>query len=219
MLDIMHTIKRNSPTARALAYWLKRCGMKQAELAERVGLEQGTISNMIRGVRGIKAEYLERMCDVFGITLAEFFTCGENTLPEIVFVPLVKAVPRAGAGGLETDGAATALYAFHSDFIKRKQGTPETMRLFRVEGDSMEPTIAPNDLIMVNLNMADVRSGHIYLVRFEGELMIKRLERRPGGEVLIRSDNARYDDIAIKPDPEYIDFRIFGRMVWLCREF
>lgn len=219
MIDIMKIIKRNSPTAKLLAYWLKRTGMKQAELAEKVGLEQGTISNMIRGVRGIKAEHLEKMCDVFGITLAEFFAGQDSDVPEVVFVPLVKAVPRAGLGGLETDGGTVALYSFHSEFIKRKQGTPETMRLFRVEGDSMEPTIRSDDMVMINLRMTDVRSGNIYLIRFEGELMLKRLERRPAGRILIRSDNPGYEDIEVHPDENSVDFVVFGRMVWLCREF
>ena len=212
-------IKENSATANALRFWLKETGLKQAELAEKVGLEQGTISNMARGARGIKAEHLERMCEVFGISLAEFFACKTAELPEIVFIRLVKAVPRAGTGSLETDSDTVSLYSFHTSFIRRKGGTPETMVLFNIDGDSMEPTVSAGDMVMINQSLNDIRSGSIYLIRFEGELMLKRLERRPGGEVLIRSDNEKYDDIAIKKDQDHIDFEIFGRMVWLCREF
>jgi phage repressor protein C with HTH and peptisase S24 domain len=50
--------------------------------------------------------------------------------------------------------------------------------------------------------------------------MIKRLERRPGGIVRIHSDNPAYETIELQPgSTEYLDFAIFGRMVWMCREF
>lgn len=213
------TTKAHTATSAALKFWLKKSGMTQGELAEKIGLDQSTLSNMIRGVRGIKAEYIEKLCEIFGISMAEFFACDSGDLPEIVFVPLVSAMPKAGLGSLQMDDEQLALYSFHSSFINRKSGTTDSMRLFRVEGNSMQPTIDNNDMIMVNLLQTEVRQGAIYLIRFEGELMVKRLERRAGGVVLIRSDNPAYEDIPVNPENESVDFEIFGKMVWLCREF
>ncbi|MCC8193668.1 MAG: helix-turn-helix domain-containing protein [Deltaproteobacteria bacterium] len=214
-----HLLKTHLTTAQSMQYWLKKTGLKQDELAEKVGLSQGAISNMARGARDIKAEYLERMCGVFGISLAEFFLCDKGDLPEVAFVPLVKAVPRAGSGGLEVDATQKRLYSFHTDFLERKGGSAGSMRLFIVDGDSMEPTIKGGDMIMVNLLDSAVRSGHIYLVRLEGELMVKRLERLPGGGILVKSDNRQHSEHTIDPAAEHIDFAVLGRMCWLCREF
>jgi len=50
--------------------------------------------------------------------------------------------------------------------------------------------------------------------------MVKRLERRSGNILLIRSDNEeRYAPVPINMDSEAGEIEIFGRMVWSCREY
>lgn len=206
-------------TSDALRFWLKKAGIKQGELAERTGISQGHISNMMQGTRGIPTPNLEKICEALDISLPEFFSCKDEDSPDIVFVQKVKARPRAGTGGLETDGNFDGKYAFHSSFISRKQGNPEDMVIFQVAGDSMSPTLADGDLIMINRRDKDVRTGYIYLLRMEDELMVKRLENRPGSILLIRSDNSDYEDIAINKSEIDGQIEIFGRMVWSCREY
>lgn len=212
-------MKDDKLAAEALSFWLEKKSLTQAALAERTGLAQNYISQIKTGVRGapsIKA--LQQIAEGLGLSLLEFLSCKDSSAPDIVFVERVKAVPRAG-GGLEVDGEHSGLYSFHSSFIARKRGTRESMKIFQIAGDSMEPTLSDSDLIMVNLVETAVRSGYIYLVRMEEELMVKRLENRPGGILLLRSDNRNYADIAVPKGDESIDFRIFGRMVWSCREY
>ena len=212
--------KANQLTGEALQYWLKAKNFKQVELAEKIGVEQGTISNMARGARGIKAELLEKICDAFGISIPDFFAKDSFDSPETVFIELVKARPRAGSGGLEVDGAKKNLYSFHKSFIERKGGTPESMKLFTIDGTSMEPTLKSGDMVMINQRSRDIVAGHIYLLRFEGDLMIKRLLKKPGGTIVISSDNEEFNPpIDIGPNDEGIDLEVFGRMVWSCREY
>ena len=75
------------------------------------------------------------------------------------------------------------------------------------------------DLILVNLKEKHVRSGYVYLIRIGNELMVKRLENRPGGVLLIRSDNPDYEDIPVNLEEVDGDIEIHGRMVWSCREY
>lgn len=206
-------------TKAALDFWLKKKPMTQTALSKATGLSQNYISLLLNGKRDGSLESLQKLGKVFGVSVSEFLACRDLSLPEIEFVPKLKARPRAGTGGLETDGEAEGYYSFHSCFLRRKGGDKDSMRLFTVDGDSMEPTLHNGDLVMVNQKLTDISSGQIYLLRFENELMIKRLERRPAGEILIRSDNPTYDPITINPLNEGIDFQVFGRMVWLCREF
>ncbi len=213
-------MKENKATGEALTYWLKKTGLKQAELAEKIGVEQGTISNMKRGARDIKGEYLEKISEAFGITLSEFFTMGAAELPDTVFIPLLKARPRGGTGGLEVEPDIKNMYAFHRSFIERKGGTGDSMKLFHVMGDSMEPTLKSGDMVMINQSQREVVNGNIYLLRFEGDLMIKRLIKKPGGVFTIKSDNeVIHPPIDISPTDESLDIEIFGRMVWSCREY
>ena len=210
----------NRITAEALKFWLKETNMKQSDLAEKTGISQGHISNMSTGTRGIPTANLEKICEVLGISIPEFFARNDSNLPEVSYVPRVSARPRAGNGGLEVDGGFTGYYSFHTSFLQRKNGSEETMRIFAIDGNSMEPTLQSGDLIMVNLRQDDISSGQIYLLRFEHELMVKRLEKRPGGVIRIRSDNDYYEPIDINPaTDEGVDFQVFGRMVWSCREY
>lgn len=206
-------------TSKCLQYWLAKTGMKQGELAEKAGISQGHISNMVQGTRGMPTPSLEKICDALGISIPDFFTCASPEEPEIVFVERVKARPRAGTGGLETDSEHNGFYSFHKSFIERKRGKPEAMKIFEIAGDSMAPTLDDGDLILVNLEDREVRTGRVYLLRIGEELMVKRLETRPGGILLIRSDNPSYEDIPVSLAEVDGDIEIHGRMVWSCREY
>ena len=206
-------------TAEALHYWIKKRGMTQAQLAEKTGLAQNYISQINTGSRHGSIDAIQKIADALGISLPEFFAHKDSSLPELVFVQRVKARPSAGSGSLDTDCEHAGYYSFHSSFIARKRGSADSMKIFEVSGDSMSPTLNDGDLIMINMQEADVRTGHIYLLRIEGELLVKRLETRPGGIILIRSDNPDYEAIAVNRHDEYLDMQIFGRMVWSCREY
>ena len=207
-------------TKQALDFWMEKYPITQTALAKKAGLSQNYISLLVKGERDGSLEAIQSLARCFGASVSDFLGVKDRAgLPEIEFVERVKAVPRAGNGGLVVDGDCVGLYSFHSSFLRRKGGSAESMKIFKVDGDSMEPTLHSGDLIMVNRAMIDVQSGHIYLLRMEGELMVKRLERRPGGIILVRSDNKEYDSIEINLENENVDFEIFGKMVWLCREF
>ena len=214
-------MKAEKITADALAFWLEKRRLNQKGLAEKLGVAPNTISQIVNGHRYPSLELLEKIAEVLAVSLPEFFSRRDESLPDIEFVPLIKAVPRAGAGGLETDGEHEGLYSFHSSFLLRKQGTPETMRLFRIAGDSMEPTLFSGDMIMVNTGEAarHVQTGMVYLLRLGDELMVKRLENRPGNMLLIRSDNPSYQAIPVSKAEMEGEIEIFGRMVWSCREY
>ncbi|MDL2268267.1 helix-turn-helix domain-containing protein [Desulfovibrio sp. OttesenSCG-928-G15] len=205
-------------TAEALSFWLDKSNMTQGELAKRTSLAQNYISQIKTGRRFGSFEAMGAIADAFGVSLPSFLACEENTGPDTVFVERVSARPSAGSGSLETDVEHRGLYSFHRSFIQRKGGTPDDMKIFEVSGDSMEPTLGDGDLIMINLRETTIKTGHIYLVRIDDELYVKRLEPRPG-VMLLKSDNTSYESISIDKNDESKNWEVFGRMVWSCREY
>ena len=204
----------------ALDFWLEKYPITQVALAKKAGVTQNYISLLANGERDGSLEAIQKIANSFGVSVSDFLGCKDHSdLPDIEFVERLKATPRAGSGGLETDSECVGLYSFHSSFLRRKGAPKEEMKIFKVDGDSMEPTLHSGDLIMINLRAKEIQQGHIYLLRFEHELMVKRLERRPGGMILIRSDNKDYDPLEVSLADEAVDIEVFGRMVWLCREF
>lgn len=206
--------------ADAIKFWLAKRQMNQLLLAKKLEASPSAISQWVSGVRNPSFDMLEQLAAAFDISLVEFLACRDDSMPEIEFVPLIKARPRAGNGGLETDGESEGHYSFHSSFLRRKGGSKESMCLFRIAGDSMQPTLSSGDMVMINQSERHVRSGEIYLLRIGEELMLKRLENRPGGLLLIKSDNPDYEPFEVRPAEAHEDeFAVYGRMVWSCREY
>ena len=202
----------------ALHFWLKKKKITQTELARRLGVSSNCISLYKNGDRTPPMEKLEELVAALELTLPAFFSCKDDARPEIEFVERLKARPRAGMGGLETDANHHGQYAFHSSFLIRKGASADDMKIFEVAGESMAPLLSDGDLIMVNTRDCELRSGRVYLLRMGEELMVKRLETLPGGVLLIKSENGDYTDMQITPD-ESTEITILGRMVWSCREY
>ena len=74
------------------------------------------------------------------------------------------------------------------------QARPEDLSIIRVSGDSMSPTLADGDDILVDRSdgAARLRDG-IYVLTRDDTLMVKRLSLHPAGNSLtIASDNPAY---------------------------
>ncbi len=137
-------------------------------------------------------------------------------LPAIATVPKVYARLCAGGGSFDVEAAVAEEHIFRQDWLSRK-GTPGSMVLMDVFGNSMEPEIREGDMVLVDQSQKDLYAGSIYAVGFEDTVMVKRLERKPG-EVVLHSDNPDYSPLHIRGD-ELENFRIIGRIVWISREY
>jgi phage repressor protein C with HTH and peptisase S24 domain len=78
---------------------------------------------------------------------------------------------------------------------------------FRVSGDSMQPTL-PDECIVVVDTSKEPDDGDIVVCQYNNELLCKRIEIKTTG-VLLRSDNKNYPDIKI----DNLEFRIIGVVV------
>lgn len=134
----------------------------------------------------------------------------------LVLVPKVKARLCAGNGSLETEGDIKGFYAFREDWIHTK-GSPASMVLMDVYGDSMEPDIWSGDTVLIDESQTDIRAGAIYAVGMDEEVVVKFVDKRPG-QLLFRSSNERYDPIVLDLAHSHDNVRIIGRVIWWCRE-
>lgn len=123
-----------------------------------------------------------------------------------------------GNGVYVYDESQTAVYPV-SEFLLKSLGASltETDIIF-ASGDSMLPEIKDGDALMVDKSKKDVIDGQIYIIRLDGQLLCKRLQKIPPMKIKIVSDNQKYD-------PYYIDFskvidfnfEVIGRVLWYSR--
>ena len=90
------------------------------------------------------------------------------------------------------------------------------MSLIKVSGDSMEPTLLPDDLVLVDHSRATITlQGGIYAIAIGNAIMIKRIQVLfPQNKLRILSDNPHYEPIEADPD----QVKINGKVIWFGRE-
>jgi len=94
----------------------------------------------------------------------------------------------------------------------RQVTSPSNLSVITGYGDSMEGTFNDGSQLIVDRGVVDVRVDAVYVLSLNGELYIKRLQRRPDGSILMISDNRKYESIVIK-NGEKAQFSVLGRVV------
>lgn len=95
-----------------------------------------------------------------------------------------------------------------AEFKSLASGNPNDIKMLRVQGDSMQPTINEGDFVWVDISNNFVGSDGIYLIRMATGLAVKRLQAGLSN-VVIKSDNPTYSDITA----EVGELKIVGRVV------
>ena len=204
----------------ALERLIEEKGEDYAGLSRLIGRNPAYIQQFLR--RGTP----RRLAEADRRLLARYFGVDEALLggpaPEsggrgLVSVPRLGVGASAGAGAFEGDERAKAHIAFDPGWLRRiARSGPDLLSIISVQGDSMVPTLADGDEILVDQGdgAAQLRDG-IYVLRIDGALVVKRLGLSPVARTLsVRSDNPAYPGWP-DCDPAAVD--IVGRVVWAGR--
>ena len=128
---------------------------------------------------------------------------------DFIFMPRSRIRFSSGREGIMRSEQVVDSVAFRADWIKRVlRADPRDLILIEVTGDSMAPTVEDSDLILADLAEPRFRQDGIYLLRHDGGLTVKRIQRRPDGKILVRSDNPKYESMVVP------SVKIIGRVVW-----
>ena len=83
--------------------------------------------------------------------------------------------------------------------------------MISASGDSMEPTISSDDILLVDRSINEIVYDSIYVVLINGELYVKRFQKTPSRTLLMISDNQKYKSFELKLED---DIRVLGRVVY-----
>lgn len=130
--------------------------------------------------------------------------------PDTIYVPFFKdGLASAGKGIINFDTGDYDYIPFKESDLKLMFNVNPKSKLGIIPcaGNSMEPTIKEGDLIVFQQDFSQIE-GAIYVCRYDDELFVKRLRKRP--KIALISDNKDYEPIEIS-ESENID--ILGRVV------
>lgn len=107
-----------------------------------------------------------------------------------VQVPMVKLRLSAGVTGFQTepehhDGGTVGM---RRDWVERKRLNPAKLIAILVKGESMEPTLYEDDIVVINTADKHPATGEVFAVNFNGEPVVKRMQK-DGGRWWLASDN------------------------------
>lgn len=135
------------------------------------------------------------------------------------YIRLYNVSATAGGGAIVASEDITDTLAFKREWLQHNIGaSSKDLALIHVEGESMEPTLRPGDIILIDRRDTIAAREGIYVLRMDDALLVKRLQRLPGGNIKAISDNAAYS--AFDLDQNEIKnngIAIIGRVVWAGR--
>ncbi|MDE2104086.1 MAG: helix-turn-helix transcriptional regulator [Patescibacteria group bacterium] len=133
-------------------------------------------------------------------------------------IPRYDISPQAGAAVAIDSEAVVELISIDREWLRHGLHVdPSRVAIVMVHGDSMVPTLQPSEIILVNVSDRQPRDA-IFVIRLEGELLVKRLQRLPGA-IRVLSDNKEYAPFDVNLETQR--FEIVGRVVfaWRGRSF
>lgn len=121
----------------------------------------------------------------------------------------------AGDGMTPEEYAETHSLKFKRSSLRRKGLFERKLSVFYAHGDSMEPRIHDGDALLFDTGDTTPRDGGIYIVRYDGTYLVKRLHNY-GAHWFLVSDNDS-DPKWRRPVPVdgHKDFEIIGRVRWI----
>ncbi|ERB66891.1 helix-turn-helix transcriptional regulator [Vibrio coralliilyticus OCN008] len=178
---------------------------KNTDLSKALGISPSTIQTW--RTRGKIPE------DIF-LKAQEIFKTGSLAPKGYVELKFYDVEVSAGHGALVEKEEESNAMVFSEKFLRQDLGyNPNNIFLMPVRGDSMTPTLKNQSIVMVN-RVDGFSTDGIYVFRYDGRLMVKRLQFLPNG-IKVVSDNSAYEPWALsKEDVQGADFEIIGEVVW-----
>lgn len=207
---------------RLKAEMIKR-GMTSIELSKRADVKTSFIYDIISGKSANPSTVkLARVAEILGLDL-NYLVGGlsngaskHTDSDEYVTVPRIMIDVSAGGSEVISVEHEAESYSFRKSWIKdRLAAHADDLRMLYVRGDSMEPTLCHNDIVLVDTTKKTPSPPGVFIL-FDGHgLMAKRLEYAGEDKVMrIISDNPQYSTYERSADETFI----IGRVVWFARE-
>lgn len=136
--------------------------------------------------------------------------------PTIKFVPLKVSAGGGAAVLYESQGIDLDMDGLVATILRSKR---KNISLFEIKGDSMLPTLAHGDFVVVDKSQPragdDPEDDKIYLISIDNDLYAKRSRWMDNGEQQWCSDNdlPQYAPISVSGD-ELNRVKVIGRVIW-----
>lgn len=142
----------------------------------------------------------------------------ETSMDDFTLIDSYQVFASAGQGSFVSSEQKSDPVPFRTDWLKKEGLCVDRLAVIRAKGDSMEPTISDDDVILVNLINGDAPRDGLYVLRMDTSLFVKRLQFDMLGGMKVISDNPGYDTQILTKE-QRAEIEIIGRVVWAGKKF
>lgn len=137
-----------------------------------------------------------------------------NANSDCIEIEYIHISPSCGKGTVVLDEAEVTPVKIGKEVIKNlwNVSSPDSLKLFKASGDSMEDIIEDGNLLLVDTSRTDFNNGGIFIITINNDWFVKRLRLRITGELDIISDNLKYPMETLHPESK-IELIVKGRVI------
>ena len=123
----------------------------------------------------------------------------------------------AGAGAVVDFERVKDRIRFRQSWLRKHGLVARQCKVIGVKGTSMEPTLTDGCSILIDLNRRRRTAGHLYVIRTDDGLIVKRAGKNRAGNWQLVSDNKDKKEWPTRPWPA--DAELIGEVKWAARTF
>lgn len=198
--------------------------------SRKCGLSEATLRDYLKGASYPTIDRLQKIASTAMMPMTWFIdeAFAVNEMPasymadtgfsdEFALIPGYRVQVSAGHGSLTHGELEPCRHlAFRRKWLRWRGFEEKELAIVWSKGDSMEPTISNNDTLVVHLGRTRPVDGHIYVVRNDDQLWVKRLQVLPSAWLLL-SDNKHYQPIEVPKDEQHT-FEVIGQVVHIAHD-
>ncbi|MBR1778128.1 MAG: hypothetical protein IJ752_06050 [Alphaproteobacteria bacterium] len=211
---------------------LKKQGKTQRELAAYLGIEPEKVNlSLTSGKREFQQNEIFPVADFLDLDREAFmlYVSGDTTeIPhkkeekkqgsdskkkDVIEIDVLNARACCGNGVEAFKEVVIGTYSMLPGDLKALTSTnPTQLKIIKTIGESMLPTIKPDEFVLVDLSYKTPSSDGLYVLCIGNDLMVKRIQINPiDNSVEIISDNPAYRSSFAK---NYTEVRVVGRVIY-----
>ncbi|MCG6459673.1 helix-turn-helix domain-containing protein [Vibrio parahaemolyticus] len=188
-------------------------GLSQRALGHLIGVSATAISQWEREETTPKGKHLLNLSKALGCT-PEWLSGkkgAQESLDQFVHIPFHCEVKVAAGHGCNGDSHEdSSVISLPRSFFK--YADINNLSAICVHGDSMEPVLKHDSIVVIDTDVDELRDGSMYVL-LQGDLLRVKLISQFVGGICLRSYNPNYRDETYEND-EINTIKVLGRVIW-----
>lgn len=190
--------------------------LSQSELGRLLGLSQQHIQRFENGYP-VSVKHAPKLAEILDIDIKELLPQELReyapTEKDVIKIDILDVSACCGDGVENFTEKVVGQHMMTLPALRELTASlPENIKIIKAIGESMVPTIYPNDVVWIDISVNSPTSDGLYAVIVGSDLMIKRIQVNPfDNSATIISDNPQYSSFK---QSDYKNIRVVGKVIY-----